>query len=126
MDDVYPYKSQKDIEQPRADQEKYGAANASIDVREGAIRGSWKKTHYRYFKVRDRVLLSHSEEFYGYFRGLQSRTGWDGSFTINKIKQNNEIVIWDEVKWYSYVDPSEIKLAGQVEEEEPAPKRFKV
>jgi len=27
--------------------------------------------------------------------------------------------------WYTYVDLSEIKMVGQVEEEETAPKRFK-
>ena len=70
-------------------------------------------------------MLRHPEEFYGYFVGLQRRKGWDGPFTIKKIKQNREIVIWDEFMWYTYVDPSEINLIGQEEEEDPAPKRFR-
>ena len=43
MDDVDPYKSHEDIEQLREDQEKYGAANTSTDVRKGATGGSWRK-----------------------------------------------------------------------------------
>jgi len=61
---VDPYKSHEDIEQPRADQEKYGASNTSIDVREGSTGGSWKKTPYEDFKVRDSVLLRHHEEWW--------------------------------------------------------------
>jgi hypothetical protein len=99
VDDVDPYKSHEHIEQPREDQEKNGAANTSTDVREETTGGSWWKTPYENFKVRDCVLLRHPEEFYGHFGGLQSREGWDGPFTVKKIKQNNEIVIWDEVKW---------------------------
>lgn len=118
QDDVDPYKSHEHIEQPREDQEKNGAANTSTDVREETTGGSWWKTAYENFKVRDRVLRRHPEEFYGHFGGLQSRESWDGPFTVKKIKQNNEIVIWDEVKWQTYVDPSEIKLVGQVKEEE--------
>ena len=126
MEDVDPYNSHEDIEQPSADQEKNGAAKTrSTDVREGGTGGSWKQTPYGDFKVRDPVLVSHPEEFCGYFGGLQARKGWDGRFTIKKIKENKEIVIWDEVMWIAYVDPSGIKMVGQVEEEEPAPKRFK-
>lgn len=126
MEDVDPYKSHEDMEEPQAYREKYDAANTSTDVREGATRGSWRKTPYEELKVRDRVLLKQLEDFYGYLGGLQARKGWDGPFTIKNIKQNKEIVIWDEVKWYTYVDPSEIiKLVGKVEEEESAPKRFK-
>jgi hypothetical protein len=46
---------------------------------------------------------------------------------LKRSKKKKEIMIWDEVMWYTYVDldPSEIKMVGQVEEEEPTPKRFK-
>ena len=43
-------------------------------------------------------MLRQPEKFYGYFGGLKSRKGWDEPFTIKKIKQNKEIMIWDEVK----------------------------
>lgn len=63
---------------------------------------------------------------HGYFGNLQARKGWDRPFTINKIKENREIMIWDEVMWYTYVDPSEIKLVNdKVGEKESAPTRFK-
>jgi hypothetical protein len=61
-----------------------------MDVREGATRGSWE---YEDFEVGDRVMLRHPKEFYGYFENLQSRKGWDGSFTVKKIRKNIEIVI---------------------------------
>ena len=40
MEDVDPYKSDEDMEQSQAYQEKYEAANTSTDVREGATGGS--------------------------------------------------------------------------------------
>jgi len=44
MEDVNTFKSHKDMEQPRVDQEIYGASNTSPDVKEGATKGFWKKT----------------------------------------------------------------------------------
>lgn len=84
MEDIDPYKSQEDIEQSLTDQEKYRAANTNTDGRERAIGGSWKKTPYGDFKVKDCVLIRHHKEIYGYFGGLQSRIGWDRPFTIKR------------------------------------------
>jgi len=76
-EDANPYNSHEEIEIPRADQEKYGAANIRRDdVREGATKGSWKKTPYGNFKVRDHVFLRHPEEFHGYLGNLQASKGW--------------------------------------------------
>ena len=43
MDDVDPYNSHEDIELPHADQEKYGEANTSTDVKEGATGAPGRK-----------------------------------------------------------------------------------
>jgi len=57
---------------------------------------------------------------------LHTRKGWDGPLTIKKICEKKEIVICDEVMWYSYVDISEIKVVEyHVGGEESVPKRFK-
>jgi hypothetical protein len=50
VEDCDPYKSHADIEQPRADQEKYGAVNTSTNDREGSIGGSSRKNPYGDFK----------------------------------------------------------------------------
>lgn len=72
-------------------------------------------------------MLIHHEEFNGYYGNLKARKCWDRPFTIKKIKENKEVVMWDEVMWFTYVDLSEIKLVEyHVGGEEPTPKRFKV
>jgi hypothetical protein len=63
--------------------------------------------------------------------GRKARKGWEGPFIIKKVRQNKEIVIWDEVMWYAYVESSEIKMEeyhvreGDSDEDKPTPKRHK-
>jgi len=58
------------------------------------------------FEAGDRVMLKSPKEFYG---NQHLRRGWDGPFLVKHICQDGKIVIWDEVIWYSYIDPTEIK-----------------
>jgi len=58
---------------------------------EGAIGGSWKDEEED-FGVRDRVMLRHPTNFYGFF-GRKARKGWDEPFMIKKVRPNREIVI---------------------------------
>jgi len=73
-------------------------------------------------------MLRYPAEFNGLYE-RKARKGWDKPFIIMKVCENREIVIWDEVMWYTYVDSSEIKMVeyhvgeGEPDEDEPTPKK---
>jgi len=72
---------------------------------ERAVEGSWKDKEDD-FDIGDRVMLRYQAELYG-FCGRKAQKGWDKLFIIKKVRENREIMIWDEVMWYIYVDPSD-------------------
>jgi hypothetical protein len=94
VEEADPYNFHKGIEQLGANQENKGEDNTNTrDIREGANEGSYEVED---FEVGDHVVLRYPIEFYSFF-GRKTRKGWDGPFTVKKIRQNKEIVIWDEV-----------------------------